>query len=845
MKRMLGEALTLSPSQRRVFVARLAAHNSTLAEDLRSLLDAAAASRTLLDQPAATVDRVENVRRIGQQLGPYRIVALIDRGGMGEVYRAERFDGQYEQQVAIKLLRDSVDREHAVSRFQIERQILASLDHPHLAKIFDGGVTEDGQPYFVMELVNGEPIDLYAQRRRLSIEERLRLFRTVCAVVHHAHGKGVIHRDLKPSNILVTDDGVVKLLDFGIAKRLAPTDHPKRTSTSTAQGILTLAYSSPEQVQGREVGPASDVYSLGVVLYRLLSGSSPYLAAQTNSDYELAKAICDEEPTRPSKAVSDRELRARLAGDLDAVVLKALRKDPALRYASAEQLADDVLRHLEKLPVYARSGAWTYRTGRFVLRHRFAVAAVLIANLAMVGGLTFATYQAYVAHRERERAERHFGSVRELANVFIFDIHDAIRDLPGATAARRMVVEKALAYLQKLRQDAGADAKLLLEVAAGYRRVADVQSAGGEPNQGDPKGALSNYGNARVLLESLIASPRDRGADLHATQRALAQVCEYEGTLLRAFGKFNEADAIYRKGLSVSHDLTDADPSHENQLQLAKLYSRQSYLKLLAGDRDAYLTTSDTAIRLFQAAVERDPADVTPAAFLAGAYATRGEYFTDTQAFQEAIAYHRKSLAILERLHRLNPDRLSFLNQLAVAHLNLGHVFWSLGDVRQALHESRQAIDLHASMLAKDPGAVNVRIGLAIATDNTSEPLLHQGDVAGAIKAARTAISLIDDLPEGARMDLSARTCKVSAHLNLGLALEARARSPGGSAAAADRDHQEACVNQQAALDLLQELPHAARTKPGRMSWEPQVREALQHCTGGQNRSSPNPAHAP
>ncbi|AKJ27385.1 serine/threonine-protein kinase [Caldimonas brevitalea] len=639
MKGLLAEALTLPPSQRPLFVARLAAGDAVLAEELGALIEAAAASDTLLDQPPAAIERVAEVPRIGQQLGSYRIVALIGSGGMGEVYRAERADGHYEQQVAIKLMSDSIDREHAISRFQAERQILASLDHPNLAKVLDGGVTEDGQPYFVMELVDGEPIDVYAERCQLSVEQRLQLFRTVCQVAQYAHGKGVVHRDLKPSNILVSGNGAVKLLDFGIAKRLAPADSPKQTSTRTAQRILTLAYSSPEQVQGDEITPASDIYSLGVILHRLLTASSPYLGVPTNSDYELAKAICDGEAIPPSKAVTDRGLRQQLRGDLDAVVLKALRKDPAMRYTSAEHLADDVLRHLERLPVQARRGAWSYRVGRFVLRHRIAVGVASVANLAMAVGLTFAAHQAYEAHRERERAERHLTDVRQLANVFIFDFHDAIRNLPGSTPARRLVVVKALAYLKKLHSEAGSDERLLIEIAAGYRRVADVQSEIAASNLDDLTGAISSLKVAAALLEPLVAAASTDDANVVTAQQELSEVRLRQGDLMRALGKFRDADEAFRRGLSLAHGLQRADPSIENQLRLGKLYAQQSVSKLYARELAAYRATSDAAIRLFEGVLAERPGDAVAAVNLLTLHRVRNEHLSAVESLKGPDAW--------------------------------------------------------------------------------------------------------------------------------------------------------------------------------------------------------------
>ncbi|MCW7541754.1 protein kinase [Aquabacterium sp. A7-Y] len=840
MKGLLAEALTLPPSQRRVFVNRLAADDAALAEELGSLLDAAEASETLLDRLptvlAAEVDELRGASCIGQQLGSYRVVELIGRGGMGEVYRAERADGQYEQQVAIKLMGHSFDREHAISRFHAERQILASLDHPNLAKVFDGGVTEDGRPYFVMELVDGEPIDLYAERRKLPVQQRLQLFRTVCQVAHYAHSKGVVHRDLKPSNILVSGSGAVKLLDFGIAKRLGSADGAPPTNTRTAQRVLTLAYSSPEQVQGDEISPTSDIYSLGVVLHRLLTGTSPYLDLPTSSDYELAKAICDGEPTPPSKAVTERRLRAQLRGDLDAVVLKALRKDPAARYASAEHLADDVFRHLERLPVHARRGAWSYRAGRFVQHHRVAVGVALVANLAMIGGLTVAVYQAYEANRERERAERHFADVRQLANVFIFDIHDAILTLPGSTPVRRLVVEKALAYLQKLSSEAGGDAGLLVEIAAGYRRVAEAIGGGNGPNLGDAKEAMSNFEKARELLEPLTASPSRRNAAFRAAQQELVNVYRHQASLLVRLGKFKEADAVFRSGLSVAGDLATAAPTFENRRRLAGLYGQQSTMQLYANDQDAYVKTSDTSIRLLEALVAQRPGNDVAEIYLSNVYRVRGEYLSAIQSFHQAIPYYRKSLSILMRLRVRDADNTTLIHGIAICHAGLGAAFQRAGDSKQAVQEYRQAIELSSSLLAKDPREIVNRVTLAAVNLSMSESLLSQGDVTGSIHAGKAALTLLANLPKGASMRFDVRKIQGETHYHLGKALVARAGGRSYSADAFHSDRQGACLSYRQALSILQGLKDSAILAPEDVQPE-QVRKAMQACPPSQSRA--------
>lgn len=379
------------------------------AHDHDGPLDALGAAWT----PASDVLAVPDPPAVeGRRIGPYRLLRRLGRGGMGEVFLAARADGQFEREVALKLLRDGFETEATRARFLRERQTLARLEHPGIARLLDGGLTDDGRPYFAMEHVEGERIDRFCDRQRLGVRDRLALFIGVCAAVHHAHQRLVVHRDLKPSNVLVTEVGHVKLLDFGIAKWMEPAGADAVTVTR----LLTPEYAAPEQIAGGEISTATDVYGLGVLLYELLAGQRPF-ALDTMAPSQVVEAVCHTEPPPPSRAATtDAEttsaaratepeaLARRLRGDLDTICLKALAPDPARRYASAEALADDVQRHLDALPVRARPASASYRMRRFVARHRRSVAASALALLALLGALGGMTWQAREASAERDRA---------------------------------------------------------------------------------------------------------------------------------------------------------------------------------------------------------------------------------------------------------------------------------------------------------------------------------------------------------------------------------------------------------------------------------------------------------
>ncbi len=402
---LLERVLELEPERRAAFLDEGCSGDPDLRAAVERLLAACERAEPLLESPAPVVYSAllapapePLAPAVGARLGPWRIVGEAGHGGMGVVYLAERADEQYRQQIALKVLRGGAFDAHLARRFLEERQILASLNHPHIARLVDGGVTEEAVPWFAMEYVQGEPIDRYCDGRRLLVEQRLRLFLDVCDAVQYAHRSLVVHRDLKPSNILVTGDGQVKLLDFGIAKLIEGGQGGGRAggqeATGTGLRLMTPEYASPEQVRGQPVSTASDVYSLGVVLYELLAAERPYRAG---SGRDIEQLILEHEPARPSqmaaragsppaaaRGTTPDRLRRQLAGDLDTIVLTALRKEPGRRYPSVEQLASDVRRHLEGLPVSARRDTWAYRAGKFVRRSRVAlVAGVIGAALAL------------------------------------------------------------------------------------------------------------------------------------------------------------------------------------------------------------------------------------------------------------------------------------------------------------------------------------------------------------------------------------------------------------------------------------------------------------------------------
>ena len=464
--------------------------------------------------------RTRDATAEGTRIGPYRIVGEAGHGGMGTVYLAER-DEPYHQRVALKLVRGAVSLDdHLVRRFIEERQILASLEHPRIARLLDGGITAEGLPWFALEYIEGIPIDRYVEQHRSPIEARIELFLAVCDAVQYAHRHLVVHRDLKPSNILVTADGQVKLLDFGIAKLVAGGQHAE---TRTGLRLMTPEYASPEQVRGEPVTVASDVYSLGVLLYELLTSRRPYRLTGP-APLELERAVLEQEPQRPSSVAGNPRLRRRLRGDLDTIALTALRKEPARRYQSVEQLATDLTRHLTGLPVTARPDRLGYRAGKFVRRHRVGVAAGIALFLSLLGGLAATLWQSREATREAARAER----VTEFL-ISIFREADPEHTLGQEVTARELLQRGERRLDSVLVGEPGLQARLL-----GVLGVIHTQ--------------LGLYGRADSLLARAVSLTREsRGEESPELAERLSDWAE----ALSAEAKYAAADSAARQALAI------------------------------------------------------------------------------------------------------------------------------------------------------------------------------------------------------------------------------------------------------------------------------------------------------
>lgn len=602
VKDVFDAAAEIKPSHREEFLAEICGGHPELIEEVRSLLASLEDAGDFIESSPVLPESVAGPDpdppfRTGTNIGPYRIVQVIGEGGMGMVYQAVRVDDLYRKLVALKVVRRGLYSRDAMRRFETERGILAHLEHPNIAKLLDGGTTPDGQPWFVMDFIAGTPIDEHCECVRLPIDERLRLFLTVCSAVQYAHRNFIVHRDIKPRNILVTADGDIRLLDFGIAKLLDP-DAESAAETTSVQ-MMTPEYASPEQLFGQPVTTASDTYSLGVLLYLLLTGQKPFVF-KTRSPQEIAAVIRDSEPRKPSSVVAGRLVK-ELAGDLDNILLKALRREPERRYLSAEAMANDIERYRSGLPVLARDGNFRYRSGKFVRRHRGAVIAACIAVLALIAGTITTSWEAHAARVERERAERRFNDVRRVANSLLFDVQDAIRDLPDAAPARNLIVAKATEFLDNLAPDAANDPALERELGSSYERLGDV-----EAQQALPAARVS-YRKAMAIREQAGA---EAPGDLDLRRELIANYAKLSDSLWRD-GDHAGALVYSRKGLEVSETLAAAThAARQDRIQLAANHLDYGYkLALSRTDRASGMEECRKAIALFAEMAREDPSN--------------------------------------------------------------------------------------------------------------------------------------------------------------------------------------------------------------------------------------------
>jgi eukaryotic-like serine/threonine-protein kinase len=568
LQELFAQAEELHGEERARFLAKLAGRSPELAAELRDLLAAAERESPWLNTPAW---RVSEPFPLPPTIGPYRVIAEVGRGGAGRVFLTEETGAGFVRRVAVKVLAGPLPTADAITRFRTEGRLLAGLEHPGIARLYDAGTTEDGAPYLAMEFIDGVDILRFANDQALGTRERIELFLQVLDAVQFAHRNLIVHRDLKPANLWVDAAGRVKLLDFGIAKLLLDEAELDSTLTRTGHRWLTPAYAAPEHIRGERTTTAADLYSLGVVLYELLTGRRPHEAAGAG----LEAAVVAVDPSPPSRVVTAAACEAasaaparELAGDLDAIVLVALRKEPEARYGSAEAFADDLRRHLEGFPVLARQGTRRYRWGKFVRRNRRSLIAAAAVFLALALGLGSALWQARRAQQAQAVAERRFDDLQGLAKAMIFEVTAAIEPLDGSGPAMELTLDRALEYLDRLRAE--GDEGLLEDLAAGYERVGALAATLPVFGRGTGRWekGLGALDQALGLRRRLVAAP---GAQPDARLRLGRTLVLYCGALragrdtARAEGTCSEAVTTLDAAVATMPD----DPAARFELATA------------------------------------------------------------------------------------------------------------------------------------------------------------------------------------------------------------------------------------------------------------------------------------
>jgi serine/threonine-protein kinase len=752
--RALFEAvLDSNPADVAAFLQQAAPDDRTLHADVQSLLAAHALSEDTLGTSAASGATRDDALTAadpwqGRRVGVYDVRALIGIGGMGSVYEAVRDDDQFHKRVAIKFLRRSAESDLAIRRFRYERQILANLSHPNIAALLDGGVAPDGQPFFAMEFVDGMPLTAWCAARRLGLRERLVLFLQVCAAVQHAHQNLVVHRDLKPGNILVTDDGTVKLLDFGIAKLLREEEGPDQLPpTIGATRAFTPEYAAPEQVRGLPVGTAVDVYALGVVLFELLTGRRPFQLRGRLLD-EIERIVCTEEPPKPSSAVTPEQVdqlgarslarvRGRLEGDLDAIVLTALRKQPERRYGSVEQLARDIRAHLDGLPVTARPDGVGYRVVKFLRRRRLEVAASTLVAASLVVGIVMTTRQARVAERERERATAVTDFVtgmlaapdpgelgRDVTMREVLDSAavraDSLDSQPELAAEVRTVIgetyrslglydaaieqfRRAYDYRRRIapRGDL-ATGVLLTQLSGAYEFLGDYPTADSvlqvadtlvqqyadadDPARGS---ILDSQGRLREQVGDLEAAERFHRAALAFRQRVqpdndelLAFSLNNLGTILTQRGEFAVAESLHAEAVLASRRAFGA----EHPL-VASTLGQWAYVLELNGDIARSDSVSELVLAMRRRLLGPEHPDYAWTLFQSAQFLVR------TERYERAVARAREVLALRGRT--LTDEHPAVSTAMQALGLALSH----LGSFPEAERHLRESVALRRATL--------------------------------------------------------------------------------------------------------------------------------------------------
>ena len=827
IKPILEDAIEADPAVRTAFIVEACGGDDDLLTEVRAMLALETDDDDLLELPAHSHLFPPNGRsKPGDQIDKYKIISELGIGGMGAVYLAERVDGTYTQKVALKVIKDGIDSAEILNRFFNERQILASLQHDNIAHLIDGGSTSDGRPFLAMEYIEGIPITEYVSKADVGLEDRLNLFIEICSAVSFAHKSLVIHRDLKPSNILVNKDGVPKLLDFGIAK-LIPTE-PAEAVTVTQHFVFTPEYASPEQVRGEKLTTATDIYSLGVILYELLAGQRPYRTDGSNIS-QIIHVVCESDPTAPSHALTHTttggqasatpktlEFASELKGDLDNIALKALRKEPEQRYASVDQFSEDIQRYLTGQPVTASSDTWKYRTAKFIRRNRVAAAGVLFVLISLLAGLVATMYQARIARIERAKAENRFNDVRQLANSFVFEINDEIEKSP--IKARSLLVERAVQYLDRLASESDDDESLITELAAAYEKIGDVQAELFKPNLGNAGAALESQNKSLQLRAGLLERKPDdiqRMINVAKSQTKVGDILTITGDISSAAASYNRAVELgekaavvngkdagvqkqlvssylrlgqnilrsgslseslqkYQKAFEINRQLILAEPTNTDLVwRQAVAHQYIGYVRLLMGDTEGANRDFEEGLHTAVDLLNSDPKNLRLKRNVGSTYLWVGIGYRDSGRLADSLTNIRRSLDLQSSFLDADRDNFGEINAMADCWLELGLTQVKLAEYPAAIKAFETAINKYSAVADRDKDDLSALVQIQLSRRAMADTLLTMNNANAALKNYRESLVVLKDVTIRDPNNLDWQYELAECHLGIGKALMA------------------------------------------------------------------------
>jgi eukaryotic-like serine/threonine-protein kinase len=731
---IITDALLQPLAIRDQFVVRQCDDDHDLLAEVRAMLVDADNTDGFLSTPAALPDTADDsttsMNLDGTMVGAWRLESEIGRGGMGLVFRARRADGAYDQLAALKILRGVTNSPRDAVLMARERQTLAALNHANIARLIDGGNTEDGTPYLVMEYVEGMPIDRYCETNQLTLTARVMLVETLCNAVQSAHESLVVHRDLKPSNVLVTNTGVLKLLDFGVARAL-----DQAQASSMTQGVLpfTPRYASPEQMSGAPVNVATDVYGIGLLLYELLAGNSPYHVISTNRTSSMAatmRAVLEDEPEQASLVAARFQSQNVIAmrGDLDTILSKACAKETSARYKTVEALRNDLFAWRNGLPITARPSTWHYRATKFATRHKLGVTLSVLAVFAISASLVLALVQTQIAQHERALAEQRFAEVRKFSRNMLYDYHDAIERLPGSLVARQRLVTDGVGYLDALVASGSRDPILLTELAAGYERLGRISSAVWSSNLGKPIEAATQYSKALAIREQLYQQyPKD--VAYASAFAASLLIAGEQHSLLR---KADAAVVSLDRGINVLEPFIPAGNGAIDAAvgkTIVQLYRVRTSVDSCAGmntrgksaEAYAFIQAKRPVIDRAYAARQNDASAQTEfASFLVEIGmlgACRGE-------FDAGYINVKQAFDLMLQLQTSQPKENSYQRELAMAEIELATIEWFRANYSDAADIALSAKEKISRVIAQNPDDIGVHMNALVINAKSANFLL-------------------------------------------------------------------------------------------------------------------------